>query len=230
LVPGAIVIYLWRPFRGGYPSENPAPSVGTGVALATFITANAASQTIVAAGPIVVGALGAGASERSVLFETFLLFRAPLTVAYSLIARVLPPFTRLAESGGRSTLARWSVRFGALAAVLATAAFAVGRWIGPSLVALFLGEEYRPSPGLAAYAAAGVVIATTALFVQQMLIALRATTSLAVAWLCGLLAATVTVTIASGDPSLRVGLGFLTGEVVALGLIVLAVVTAARKH
>ncbi len=230
LIPGALVVYLWKPFRGKAPSTTPGPATGAGAALATFVVANAASQTIVAAGPLVVGALGASAAERSVFFETFLLFRAPLTVAYSLIARVLPPFTRMAESDDRSMLARWSVRTGIAAGALGVAAFAVGHWIGPSLVALFLGEEYRPSADLAAYAAAGVVIATAALFVQQMLIALRTTGGLAAAWLGGLIAAGLTVALTSGEASLRVGLGFLIGEAVALGLIVITVLAAAKKR
>ena len=230
LVPGALVVYLWRPFRDTPQPVDPSPPVRAGAALITFITANAASQTIVAAGPLVVGALGAGSAERSVFFETFLLFRAPLTVAYSLIARVLPGFTRTAESEARVRLANWSMRLGFAATGAAGAAFAVGHWIGPDLVALFLGEEYRPSADLAAFAAAGVVIATTALFAQQMLIALRATTLLAASWLIGLAAAAAAVALTAGNPSHRVGLGFLVGESVALALIVAAVSSRARQR
>ncbi len=230
LVAGALIIYLWKPFRSKTPPAAPTAATGMGAAFATFIVANAASQTIVAAGPLVVGALGASAAERSVFFETFLLFRAPLTVAYSLIARVLPPFTRTAESEDRSLLTKWSVRAAVAAGILGVAAFAVGHWIGPNLVAFFLGEEYRPSANLAAFAAAGVVIATAALFVQQMLIALRATGGLAIAWLCGLVAAGLTVGLTAGDASLRVGLGFLVGETVSLGLIVFTVLAAAKKR
>lgn len=227
LVPGALVVYLWRPFRdeGGRGGEPAA----TGGALATFVTANAASQTIVASGPLVVGALGASATEVSVFFETFLLFRAPLTVAYSLIARVLPPFTRIAESAERARLATWALRLGAVAAIGAVAGYFTGLWVGPDLVAILLGQEFRPPGELAALAGSGVAIATVALFTQQMLIALRATGRLAGAWGSGLAAATLAVVLGGADATLRVGTAFLVGEAVALSLIVAAVVAAARR-
>jgi O-antigen/teichoic acid export membrane protein len=227
LIPGALLIYLWSPFHGTASTTD--SEAGAGVTLATFVTANAASQTIVAAGPLVVGALGASAREVSIFFETFLLFRAPLTVAYSLVARVLPPFTRTAESEQRPALAGWAIRLGIVAAVLAGGGFVMGDLVGADLVAIFLGSEYRPDALLAAYAIAGVVIATTALFVQQMLIALRATGALAGAWFGGLTAAAVTIIATSGSASDRVALGFVTGEAVALALIVLAVVRVARS-
>jgi O-antigen/teichoic acid export membrane protein len=224
LVPGALAVYLWRPFRG--TAAAPVATVaaeGSGAALATFVAANAASQTIVAAGPLVVGALGASAKEVSVFFETFLLFRAPLSVAYSLVARVLPPFTRLVEAGRRGELHRWATRLGIAAAGFAGAGFLVGDLVGPELVAVFLGEEYRPDSLLAGYAISGVVLATTALFVQQMLIALHATGAMAGAWLGGLAASAAVITLLPGSASDRVGLGFLVGEAVALALIVIAV-------
>lgn len=229
LIPGALVVFLWKPFRDA-PTTSAPTQPGAGAALATFVGANAASQTIVAAGPIVVGALGGGPAQVSVFFETFLLFRAPLTVAYSLVARVLPPFTRVAESPERPRLGRWALQIGSATAVLAAAAFGVGAWIGPDLVALFLGAEYTPTASLAAYAVSGVVIATTALFTQQMLIALRATTRLAMAWAGGLVAAVATVMLAGGTPSQRVGLAFLVGEAAALALIVISVAATVRRR
>ena len=163
LVAGSLVIYLWRPFQGVRARERGAPvEPGTGGAMAAFITANAASQTIVAGGPLVVGALDGSPTEVSVFFETFLLFRAPLTVTYSLVARVLPPFTRWVEQSQRTVIRTWAVRLGIGAGVLAPASFVVGTAIGPALVELMLGAEFRPTRELAGYAAAGVVIATMA--------------------------------------------------------------------
>ena len=108
-----------------------------GAALATFIVANAASQTIVAAGP--QGRLGT-AAERSVFFETFPPVSGPAH-------RCLQPHRQSApavyEDGGagRSLHARQVV--GAQPASprpSGSQALAAGHWIGPSLVALFLGE------------------------------------------------------------------------------------------
>lgn len=219
LVAGALAVYVWKPFALDAGRSVP-PAAGTTLTLTAFVSATAASQTLLAAGPLAVGLLGGGRSEVSIFFETFLLFRAPLTVAYSLIARVLPPFTRFVETGRTEVLRLWAIRLGLLGAFAGITGFVFGRLVGPAAVALLLGEEFRPTATLAGYAAAGAAIATIALFTQQMLIALRATNRLAFAWITGLGAAAVTVAIASGTPAIRVGFGFLVGEVVAFSLIV----------
>jgi O-antigen/teichoic acid export membrane protein len=227
LVAGPLVVLLWRPFRGERRREAGARREERTVStLATFVTANAASQTILAAGPLVVGGLGAPPAEVSVFFQTFLLFRSPLTLAYNLISRVLPPFTRLVEEGDLGSVRRWAVRLAVGTAALSALGFAAGRAAGPALVELLLGAEFRPSGALAAYAAGGVVLATMALFVQQMLIAMRATGRLAAAWLAGLLVATLLIVTTDGDVSLRVGRAFLAGEATAFAGLVAAVVTS----
>jgi len=227
LVAGSLVVWIWLPLRHE-PRRAIAADRTAGVGLATFVAANAASQTIVAAGPLVVGALKASSAEVSVFFETFLLFRAPLTVAYSLIARILPPFTRFVQRGDRPTIRRWAIRLGALGAAGAGLGYVTGRIIGPALVDFLLGAEFRPSSSLAAYAASGVAVATVALFSQQILIAMHSTGKLAIAWTVGLTAAAATVAVAGGSPSLRVGSGFLVGELVAFAMIIAMIVMASR--
>jgi len=228
LVAGSFVVWLWRPLRDESLRRNGAERERTGGALATFIVANGSSQTVLAAGPLVVGALGAPAADVSVFFETFLLFRAPLTVAYNLVSRVLPPFTRLVDDGERIVLRRWALRLGALASVGAIAGYAVGYAIGPSLVAALLGDEFRPTATLAALAAAGTAVATVALFAQQMLIALKATGRLAIVWLAGLAVAMAVLAVGAETEVIRVGRAFMIGEIVAMTGITIAVMQAAR--
>jgi O-antigen/teichoic acid export membrane protein len=110
------------------------------------------------------------------------------------------------------------------AGALATAAagYVVGYLIGPQAVELLLGAEFRPEAPLAALAACGVVLATFALLVQQMLVAMRATGLLAAAWLVGLAAAAITIAAASGSASMQVGWAFLIGEATAFALLVAA--------
>lgn len=223
LVAGSLVVWLWRPLRGERRRESEAlQEAGAGAALATFVTANAAAQTIVAAGPLVVAGLGASAAEVSIFFQTFLLLRAPLTVAYGLVSRVLPPFTRFVERGEEATIRRLVLGMGAVGACLAAAGFAVGHAVGPTLVQVLLGAEFRPESLLAALAAAGTVLATVALFAQQMLIAKRANTPLAAAWLVALGAAALAVGVGRAAPPLRVGWAFLIGEGVAFALLTAA--------
>ena len=224
LVAGAVVIWLWSPLRGEHIRETGADTeTGSAGTLATFIAANASAQTLVAAGPLVVSALGGSDAAQSILFETFLLFRAPLTVSYSLIARVLPPFTAMVERGEVRILHRWAFRLAAAGAVLAAAAYGLGLLIGPDLVELLLGAEFRPTAELAALAAAGTTIATVALFEQQLLIAMRGTRSMAVAWLVALVVAALVILPDGPSASIRVGRAFLAGEITALIALTVAV-------
>jgi len=222
LVAGALVVWLWHPMRGERRVQTAPRERDVAGSLATFVTANAASQTILAAGPLVVAGLGAGSTEVSIFFETFLLFRAPLTVAYNLISRVLPPLTRFVEQGREQTLRLLAISSLAGAAATAAAGYAFGYFAGPQLVQLLLGAEFRPPARLAALAASGVVLATFALFVQQILVAMRATGRLAAAWLVGLAAAAVTIAAASGSASMQVGWAFFAGEATAFVLLVAA--------
>jgi O-antigen/teichoic acid export membrane protein len=218
---GALVVFAWRPFRAMADRGHDQRPLGeTASVLFPFIVANGASQTILAAGPLVVGAIGAPAAEVSVFFETFLLFRAPLTISYSLVARVLPPFTAFVERDDHVSVRRWSIRLAIAGVLAAAAAYVVGNWVGPDIVELMLGSKFRPTAELAALAAAGVAVATLALFTQQLLIARRATPHLAAAWLLGLTVAAVVVWLDGSSESIRVGRGFLAGEVSAFaGLI-----------
>ena len=70
------------------------------------------------------------------------------------------------------------------------------------------------------------MIATAALFVQQMLIALRMTGTLAAAWLGGSIAAGLTVALTSGGFAACRPIPHI-GEAVALGLIVITCPAAA---
>ncbi|MFQ5948038.1 MAG: lipopolysaccharide biosynthesis protein [Acidimicrobiia bacterium] len=219
LVLAPLGVFLFRPFRE-VRSGAVARARGAGAFLGAFIVANAASQTILAAGPLVVGALGAAQAEVSVFFLTFLLFRAPLTLSYSLIARVLPPFTSFVARGELSRIHTWAWRLGAAGLVLAVAGWAVGYLLGPGVVELLLGSEFRPTASLAAVAASGMTLATISLYAQQILIALGQAGRLAAAWIAGLTTAAAVLTLAAGSPSMRVGIGFLVGEAVAfVGLI-----------
>jgi len=224
------VIWLWRPLRGWRRSETGRPpEKGAAAALGAFVAATAASQTILAAGPLVVGGLGGSPSEVSVLGQTFLLLRAPLAVAFNLTSRVMPPLTRFVETAQWGRIRHLGIQMGLGGLATAAAGFGAGYLVGPGLVALLMGPEYRPEPLLAALATAGTALATVGVFAQQILVAMRSTGRLAVAWACGLAAAAAVVVATGGmSPHLRVGWAFLIGEALALILLIGMVVAAAR--
>ncbi len=231
MVVAPFVVLWWRPFRppnedrrpaaGEEPLAEPPEEARAGRFLAGHVAANAASQTILAGGPLLVGALGGSPAAVSIFFVTFTLFRGPLSMTYSLVARVLPSFTALVARGEGTTLRRWSLRLGLGGLALSVLAGVVGWWMGPALVALFFGPGFRPSPSLAAMAASGAVAAMVSSFLNQVLIARAETARMAAAWSTALLAAGLAVVAASGPAEIQVGWGFAVGNLAALVVVML---------
>ncbi len=91
---GPLAALLVRPFKRSAMIEAPSGGLNQGAGfLGALIMGTAASQMILAAGPIVVGFVGGTAAAISVFFITFTLFRGPVTSSYNIVARVLPDFT-----------------------------------------------------------------------------------------------------------------------------------------
>ena len=235
MVLAPLCVLVVRPFsRSHRPAEAEEEAAGTddlpadvlvgraGRFLGTLVLANGAAQTMLGIGPLVVAAAGAGATLVSAVFVTFTLFRGPLWIIQSVLARVLPPFTALARRGDRTTLRRWALRLAAIGVVLALAGGPLGWWLGPDLVGLLFGRQFTPSAGLTALVAAGTALAAMTALSSQVLIALGSTWAVAVAWTLALgVAAVVFVVAPVGAPDVRVGVAFLAGESTALALVTL---------
>lgn len=215
LAAGPLVVLAWpsslKRRSSGETATRPATFLGT------FILAAATSQVLLLAGPLAAAFLGAEAAMISTVFVTFTLARAPLTFGYNLIARVLPPFTVLAERGDDVELDRWVGRLfwgGVAAAVPAAIA---GWWAGAPIVVALFGEGFRPDPMFAALAAGGVTIAGTSLFLGQVLVARGQTARLTGAWMMGLAAAGLGLLVPTSSIETTIGLAFVLGESAALG-------------
>jgi lipopolysaccharide/colanic/teichoic acid biosynthesis glycosyltransferase len=227
---GPLVIVLWRPWRvpkqrvtgsrGELTTEH-AEEVGERGLLSGLVLSSAASQALLLAGPLAAGALGATATQFSITYATLLLARAPLTLGYNLIARVLPPFTEMAARGERRELRSWARGMGVAGAALAFVGAALGAVLGPPMVAVAFGDGFRPSATVAALAAAGVVLASAGLFIGQILVARGRAVRLAVAWAIAVIGAVVVLVIPIEDPVLHVVIAFVAGEVFALVSLVL---------
>lgn len=214
-----LAVLVLRPFRTTDPDRRPSEDelAGAGAAfLGFYVIASAASQLIIAGGPIIVGFIGGTAAQVSVYFITFTLFRGPITSSYNLIARVLPDFTRLAADHNRHELAAWSRRFAAGGAVLGVFGFVAAGLLGPSIITVLYGAEFAPERLAAALGGAAVGVGLAALFSGQVLVARGRTELLAVSWLLGLVAAGIVVLLVPVDPITRVAGGFAAGEATAL--------------
>jgi O-antigen/teichoic acid export membrane protein len=173
---------------------------------------------LLGAAPIAVAALGASPALVSVVFVTFTLYRAPLTLIFALQGRILPYLVGVAGAGDRRKLGRFARGVVVAGAGLAVVGGFVGWLVGPGVVSVLFGEEFAPSAAVAALTAAGVMAAATAQIAGQVLVAEARTSRLAGAWLGGLLAAIVALLVIGGQPDVRVAFAFAIGEGVALML------------
>jgi O-antigen/teichoic acid export membrane protein len=171
-----------------------------------------------AGAPLAVAALGGSDALISIVFFTFTIYRAPLTLIFSLQGRILPFLVGLVGAARKSELiriARWVLAAGL---ALSVAGGLVGWLIGPEVMTLLLGEEFAPTQVVAMFAAGGIMAAAAAQVTSQVLVAEGRTSRLAWAWTAGLLVAIAVLLVASGEPDTRVAFAFASGEIAALGL------------
>jgi lipopolysaccharide/colanic/teichoic acid biosynthesis glycosyltransferase len=221
---GPLIVVAWRPFkepsvrrRGSRVLDGEFTSaIDDRGLLAGLVLAAAASQALLLAGPLVASRLSATAAEFSVTYATLLIARAPLTLGYNLIARVLPPFTEMAARGERRELRAWARGIGLASAVLAVVGAGVGAVTGPFLVSVAFGSGFAPTTSVAAISGAGVVLASGGLFVGQILVARGQAFRLGVSWFLAVAAAAAVVAVPMDDPVMHVVVAFLVGELVAL--------------
>lgn len=184
-----------------------------------YILGSGAAQMLVASAPLVVGVLGGGEAAGAIVFMTFTLFRAPLTLIFSLQNRLLSGLVRLFDAGELRRLRGAAAAIGLSGVGLVGLAWWVGNLVGADVVALAFGKGFRPTRELAAWAAAGVVAASVAQVLGQLLVAMAATGRLALAWGIGLSIATVTLLVVGGAAEHRVALAFGLGETAAMAAV-----------
>lgn len=186
--------------------------------LSGYVGGTASSQMLLGGAPIAVAALGGSPALISIIFVTFTLYRAPLTLIFALQGRILPYLVGLARNANRAQLARIATGVVLGGGALAVMGALVGWLVGSDVVGLLYGQEYGPTAIVAMLAAGGVMAAAAAQVTSQVLVAEGRTARLTWAWLGGLLVGIVVMLAARGEPDTRVGIGFAAGEVAAFGL------------
>ena len=220
---------LSRPFapiegHGDRPDMEPQPASF----LAWLIVATAASQAIIAGGPIAVSFIGGTAAAVSIFFTSFALLRGPITSAYNLVARVLPDFTELAHSDDPHRLWQWGpklVGFGAIVAIIG--AIGAGLFLRPFVGAIY-GEAFRPPQLAAVFGGASIGLGLGALFATQMYTAAAKGPRLVTGWLIALAASLAFLALSDLEPITRTAAAFGIGELT--GLILLGLVLVERQH
>jgi O-antigen/teichoic acid export membrane protein len=123
-----------------------------------------------------------------------------------------------AEGRGRD-LHRWAQTLAGLGIVLAAIAGVLGALLGPLVVEIAFGADFRPSGMFAGLVAAGVVAAATGMFLGQVLVARGETMRLALAWVVAVLAGALALLLPIDDVEVLVGVAFLVGEAVAVAVL-----------
>lgn len=208
---GFVLLGWMRPpaFRSELP-KTPA-----GRFFGAYIAGSSASQILLASAPLVVGLLGGSPAAVTITFVTFTLFRAPLTLIFSLQGRLLSGLVRRYESGDHGLMWRAGTWLAAIGPVLIGVAWLAGRYLGPWVISVAYDSSVEPSTKLAAWVAAGIVAASLAQILGQLLVARAATGRLAAAWITGLVVACVALFLTSGLAEHRVALAFGIGEAAA---------------
>lgn len=210
----ALGLRWWRRDTGGLDGHGKSSPRFLG----GYVAGTASSQVLLGSAPIAVAALAGAPAEVSIIFVTFTIFRAPLTLIFALQGRILPYLVGIAGDGDSAKLARIARRFLFGGAALAALGGLAGYAIGDDVVRILFGPEFAPSQTIAMLAAAGVMAAAAAQLTSQVLVAEGKTRTLSIAWLGGLAAAVLVLPLFGGDPGTRVALAFVVGEFVALGL------------
>jgi O-antigen/teichoic acid export membrane protein len=211
----AVLVLRWWKYDNGDRQAPASPSRGF---LSGYAGGTASSQLLLGGAPIAVAALGASPALISIVFVTFTLYRAPLTLIFALQGRVLPYLVGLARDKDDFRLgrvARQVVMFGTGLAVLGAL---VGWLVGAEVVALLFGEEFTPGQTMAMLVAGGVMAAASAQVTSQVLVAEGRTGRLTWAWLGGLVVGILVMLLVTGEPDIQVAVGFAAGEATALGL------------
>lgn len=220
MVIGGLAVLGMRWWRHDKGAEIEPSSPARGFLLG-YSGGTASSQLLLGGAPIAVAALGASPELISIVFVTFTLYRAPLTLIFALQGRILPYLVGLAKDQDSARLGRIASRVVVYGTVLAALGGVVGWLVGPEVIGLLYGEEFLPGQVMAMFAAAGVMAAAAAQIASQVLVAEGRTRRLALAWLGGLTAALVALFALGGDPDVRVAGAFIVGEFTALGLMAL---------
>lgn len=215
MVIGGFSVLALRWWRHDVGSDD-QPHSSANRFLGGYMGGSTSSQLLLGGAPLAAAAFGASPTLVSVIFVTFTLYRAPLTLIFALQGRILPYLVALTADESRARLARIARNVVFAGTGLAVLGAAVGYVVGPEVVGLLFTDEFVPVRLVAALAAGGVMAAAAAQIAGQVLVAEGRTSRLAIAWSAGLLVAVIVMFVYQPEPGLRVAAGFAAGEVVAL--------------
>lgn len=191
------------------PRDNGA----LGAAVAPLLLGALCAQLLLNGIPVLVSAVASAAEQGRAgqFLAAFTLARIPLFVLVPLQSAIIPTLTALATAGPPAALARMLGRTAAAILALGAAGVAGALALGPELVQLVFGAQYRLPAADLALMVAGVGAHVGLVLVTQALIATSRQRDVALSWLAAL-AVAGTVFAVVPDLLLRAELAFLAGS------------------
>lgn len=188
-----------------------APAVGH------LLLGTLSAQVLLNASPVLVSAAAgrAAAGSAAAYVACFTLVRLPLFVAVPLQSALVPLLVGAARSGGATAVRSVALKVLAGTAAVAAAGWVLGTTIGPALVGLLFGDEYRLSGSTVGLLALGAGLHVGLLVLSQVLVATELHRRVAMVWVTGVLVAAATF-VTVPDLVLRATLAFTLGTAAAL--------------
>jgi O-antigen/teichoic acid export membrane protein len=225
LIPGA-----WR--RAEHEVDAPAPDPGRHTTRALvgsatpLLVGSVCAQLLLNGLPVVVVALAHGTAQTAagVFVAAFTLAKAPLSMVVPLQSAVVPTLTRLLGAGRRREVLGLLTKGAAGLVGLAVVGVPLAWWLGPSIVGLVFGSEYRIPGVQLAVIIAGVLAHVGLVVVTQVHVARGRHVDVAASWLVGLAVAGVTFALVPGvvvAGEVAFGAGSAVGAVLSALLLVL---------
>ncbi|MFC5062717.1 lipopolysaccharide biosynthesis protein [Actinomycetospora atypica] len=174
--------------------------------------------------PVVVVALANGGAQAAagVFVAAFTIAKAPLSMVVPLQSAVVPTLTRLLGAGRRREVVRLLVRGAGGLVALAVVGVPLAWWIGPPIITLIFGAEYRIDGVQLAVIVAGVLAHVALVVVTQVHVARNRHVDVALSWMAGLVVAGLTFWLVPGvvvAGEVAFGVGSLVGALVSTALL-----------
>ncbi len=179
-----------------------------------LLAGSACAQVLLNGLPVLVVARSAPAEQAAagVFVAAFTLCRAPLAMVVPLQSAVVPTLTRLIAAGRRIEVAILLAKGTAVLAAATVVAVPLAWWIGPPLVRLVLGPDYRIGGFDLALITGGVLAYIGLVVLTQVHVARARPPAVALSWGIALAGAAATYWVVPG-PVRSAEWMFLTGSV-----------------
>jgi O-antigen/teichoic acid export membrane protein len=197
---------------------SPAAWSEVTTALAWLLAGSVLSMALLNAGPIAMELLAdeSESDQAGTFLAGLVISRIPLFLFQAVQASLLPRLSELAGEGRTRELRAGLGRLVAVVGAVGLVGIAGSGLLGPWVVELLFGGDFvlgRRTMLLLATGSAALMLAT---LLAQATIALSGHYRMAVAWLVGVAALVITLSISSDDLFLRVELGCMVGGLAAL--------------